>query len=460
MANQWWAAGNSPKPPGASEAINAVVNDPSMFQPRPAVPVRAGIGGQMPPMAQPLADDIMAQAAAIGGLTPQGQGYEPPPQMTAGDRIRRTGFGSRPEQTVNQRAAAAMQQTGNYYDAIGKLQGPSPYRSQDTRLAAAEMRGMANAGNDPFAWERGVAYDPHEAMRREWIGSQGGSDPFAWERGVAHDPQIENAKYWEQVRKAQGAMGGGVTQAFRPQAYPTDPMGIITKAAPAVEGALPEAATAGGRIAGAAKGVMGAMGGPAMLAGFGVLNNALDLSDPNSVMRKAIHEGNYGTALARGAVNFVPFGGTIWDNLAGNTHPSQPTVNKPQPQSGHVVMGPAGEDQIQQAYERLNAPSEQRSADPYNHGDYLSRKEAMDLYKTQKTYEDKPSVEAQKNQMRGLSRDLQLALKSGDKKRIESAYTNYNTFERALALGGASYPYIGTGISPVEREWLGDQQGY
>lgn len=441
-ANQWWSTGSKPKPRGASEAINAVRNNEAL-NPAQSVPGRVGIGGQMPPISQPLANDVMAQAAAIGGLTPEGLDYEPPPQMTAGEKIRATGFGQRADPTVQQRAAQALKDTGSNYDAIGKLMGPNPYVTQQHRLAAADMKGMANSGLDPFAWEKGVAHDPREAMAREWAGPPG-NDPFAWERGVAHDPHAANAAYWESVKKAQGPYGGNITPAWKPTPHVAMAAGVDPMAA--AMGGAAEAA-AGGRMAGIAKGAMGMFGGPAMLGAFGVLNNAVDLSDPNSVMRKAIHEGNYGTALARGAVNFIPFGGTIWDNLTGNTHPQQPTVNDQKPQQAADPNAPLDLTDL-------------FPGDPYKHGDFTSRREAMDLYKMQKQFEDKPQVAAAKNQMRALSRDVALAKASGDKTRFNTAMKNYMEFERLLALGQGSYPYLSGGISTPDYGDLSGFEGY
>jgi hypothetical protein len=238
---------------------------------------------------------------------------------------------------------------------------------------------------------------------------------------------------------------------------PQAAMDMSRMAAP-IEAGTAEAAATGGRVAGLARGAVGMMGGPALLGGLGVLNNAVDLSDENSVMRKAIHEGNYGTALARGAANFIPFAGTIWDNLAGNNHPNQPTVNKPQSQSGAVVMGPASNEDLVAAYDRAHAAQQPAAApaDPYNHGNYTSRAERVENFKLAHTYEDKPSVAAAKNQMQMLSRDLEAAKASGDRTRYAAAFKRYNDFERMLAMGAASYPYNARAVSESpEYEWTG-----
>ncbi len=310
---------------------------------------------------------------------------------------------------------------------------------------------------------KGVPLPPSEvdqayaAMAKEWAGAPDQPVTKAWSASgmpedhmaamkvdprapwsAPSDPRmVHGPGYGGEIAAKAPLMGGEAS--FGPKVgtavRTSEEMAFGPRAAPAAG-----AATLGGRAAGAARGAMGMFGGPAAIGAFGVLNNAVDLMDPNSVMRKAIHEGNYGTALARGAVNFVPFGGTVWDVLSGNNHPNQPTVNKPQATDPETPLD------LTNAF----------PGDPLRHGNYTSRQEMMDLYKMQKQFEDKPGTAAAKDYMRILNADLAQAQSRGDEKRMQSTLKAIMDFEHALALGQNSYPYLGmSAMQTPEHEWLG-----
>lgn len=325
-----------------------------------------------------------------------------------------------------------------------RLEGPQGY-NWDEHWANQKSRPIKKAWS-PSMEQLSPEQQAYNAMQREWMGAPDkpvveAFRPQARVGGGEMPPM--RANQWDQFWAGQP--NKPVTNAFRPQAY-ADPMKELRMAGTAVEAApAAAAAAAGGRaagVAGAARGAMGMFGGPMALGAFGVLNNAVDLSNPNSVMRKAIHDGNYGTALARGAANFIPFAGTIWDNLSGNNHPEQPTVNQPQ-----QATDPETPLDLTGAF----------PGDPLNHGNYTSRQEMQENYKLQKMFEPKPQVEAAQNQMRMLSRDVAMAKASGDEKRLRLAMDNYMKFERLLALGQNSYPYMTSAMTPVEYDWLGGQ---